>query len=165
MSNWDGCQTGCSIVIPVGEKGDSGTNSTGIQSVTTATASLSATDSGDLILFNRSTGSTITLPESPDVGTYYDFQVVTELSSGNYIIQADGSDVINGYIYGNKASTAPELFKADAALTDTTMTMNGTTTGGLIGTDFRLTYTDATNNTWTASGVTYGSGTLVEPWS
>lgn len=165
MSVWDSCNTDCQVVIPVGAKGDPGASMGGVVVVSSGTATLGASDSGSTVYLSRAAGSTITLPEAPDVGTYFDFEVQTAASTGNYVINTSGSDVYDGYLFAMKASTAAERFTASATLTDVRITMNGTTQGGLVGSKFRLVYSNATTNTWFVSGQVYGSGVLVTSFS
>lgn len=167
MTKWSDCNT-CSneIVIPTGEKGDQGLpGASSAVVVATATYAPTVDISGSSVTLNRAAGIVVTLPEDPAVGTFYDFNVMTSVTSNAYTLNTSGDDVFLGSVYGNKASTAPELFSANAALSDTVMSMNGTTTGGLIGTSFRVQYIDATNNIWFVTGLTYGSGSLATPFS
>ena len=105
----------------------------------------------------------MTLPTDPTVGTYYDFIVGTAVTSNDYSVNlGSAGENFNGFLYGNKAATAPELF-TPSALGTSSISMNGTTTGGLVGTAFTVMYTDT--NVWTITGSFYGSGTLANPVS
>ncbi len=172
MSNWGDCSD-CenSIVIPAGEKGDNGTAVSTVLIVTAPTATVTTTtttstgtvDVGHTtVLLDRAAGSTVTLPNEPEVGTIVEFEVVTSVTTNDYIVQVSsaGTDSFDGAIFGMKASTSPELFILSA---DSTMTMNGTTSGGLIGTSFKLVYSEV--GTWRVSGNFYGSGVLIIPFA
>ena len=164
MSNWSDCNTcSSSIVIPEGEKGDPGSSSAGVIDVTSASYTLDASQTGSTVLLDRAAGSDITLPTTPVVGTYYDFVVTTSVTSNDYSVNlGSAGENFNGFLYGDKAATASELF-TPSALGTSMISMNGTTTGGLVGTEFTVMYTSA--NYWTVTGNFYGSGSLATPFS
>ena len=64
-----------------------------VQTITTATDTLTVTDAGQVIDCNRGTGQTITLPENPDIGTTY---LIVQRGAGAVTISKTGSDSING---------------------------------------------------------------------
>lgn len=165
---WSDCDSSCggSIKIPVGEKGDNGASASNIVTVSSnGTTTLTSAQTGSTVILGSATGGTVVLPTDPPVGTTFDFIVTTDVTSNNYSIDTGSGDVFNGSVYGMKASTAPELFNANAALSDTHIDMNGSTTGGLRGTSLSMFYSDATNNTWTVTGQFYGTGTLATIFS
>jgi hypothetical protein len=161
------CSTCGKVLTPIGEKGDTGhTNSTvPVTVLTTATYAPTVADSGTTMYFDRTGGTTVTLPENPNVGTTYDIVVRTENSAGNNIIETSGSDVLLGYVNGKVSGSADEIFKPNAALSDTTITLNGSTTGGDIGTNIKVTYADATNHIWMVEGQIVGTAVLATPFS
>lgn len=173
MCNCSSCLN--NINFSQGEKGDPGatgatgpTGDTGGQIETTivantGTLALTEAQSGSKVIFDRAAGVIVTLPDTPADGTNYTFMTKTDLSSNNYVINAgdDGLDSMFGYVYAKKSGTADEIFQTATA---TAITLNGTTTGGDVGTNIKTSY-DATNNRWYVSGSTQGSGALGTPFS
>ena len=164
MSNWGNCSTcGSAIVIPVGEKGDSGSSIAGVITVATASYTLDPAQTGSLVVLDRAAGSDVTLPTDPATGTYYTFTVATDVTSNDYSVNlGSAGENFEGYLFGMKAATAPELF-TPSALGTSILSMNGSTTGGLVGTQFSVVYTET--NVWTLSGNFYGTGALANPVS
>ena len=78
-------------------------------------------------------GATVTLPAASGTGNIYRFFVSTTVTSNNYIIQvANGDDTMAGVaIVANDGDNSASIF--ETAATSDTITMNGTTTGGLLG--------------------------------
>jgi len=164
------CGTCGKIYSSVGPKGDPGADgaSGALKPVIVADAATltlnGPTDSGSLILLDRAAGTIVTLPDTPANGTNYTFQVKTDVTSNNYQINTGvaGLDLLSGYVYNDKAGSLPAIVSPDPAH-DTSITMNGSTTGGLVGTNFTLTF-DGTN-LWNISGTVRGSGTMTTPFS
>lgn len=130
---------------------------------TIAATTLTAPQSGALVLMDAAAGYTITLP-TPIVGMYFDFlQTTTQTSSTQKIITSAATIFILGYaaMVSQSAATA-EAFTFDGS-THIAVTMNGTTTGGYAGTKIRLTAISAT--VWAIESVIIGSGTLATPAS
>jgi hypothetical protein len=160
---------GESIVGPQGPAGADGTDGTnggqieGTIVVALGTASLTEGETGSKVVLNRAAGSIITLPDTPADGTNYTFMTKTDLSSNNYQINTGvaGLDTFIGYLYGKKGGTADEIFQTASA---THIIMNGTTTGGDLGTNVKVSYS-GTENKWYVSGWVQGSGALVTPFS
>lgn len=155
------------VLTPRGATGDTGhTNSSvGVTLVTTATYSPTSADTGGVFLLDRTGGSTITFPSAPPVGTTYTIDVKTENTTGNYVMVTSGSDILLGHVNAINGTNPPVVFEPNAALTDTTITFNGTTTGGDLGTRITATYIDATNHIWWIDGQIMGSGVLATPFS
>lgn len=170
-----GCNECTGTAVTVGAKGDPGatgttgaTGATGLGILpiidgTTATIALVASDTGSFILLDRPTGIVVTLPSSPPDGTIYTFQIAQSASGGTYVINVNGAglDTIAGFVYMNKASTAPALFTATVGVA-TQIAMNETTTGGLVGGNFTLVFNA---NKWYTSGDLFGSGAVSTPFS
>jgi len=168
------CQNcGCEITVQVGEKGDTGATgatgpagpSGGLPDVligTTANITLSADDTGGILYPNRSEGIVYTLPDQPAAGTNYTIEPKATAGAGPYVINAGvaGLDVIDGFVY-MKVAGAPEV--QYLATNATQISMNGTTTGGIIGTSFKLVYDGV--DTWQVSGYMFGSGAIATPFS
>lgn len=121
------------------------------------------TYANNLINIAIASGCTITLPASVGNGDMYRFFVRTTVTSNNDIIKvANSTDVIQGTV---DMSTAGGVVGVSAGTTTTsdTITMNGTTTGGIIGSYIEL--TDASAGFWQLSGGLVYSGTVATPFS
>lgn len=128
-----------------------------------ATASLTAAQSGSSVLFDRAAGIIYTLP-APSVGLFYDFIVTTTITSNNAEIDTDAGTT---FLLGNVNS------QIDAAATDKAffgngtshvkVQMNGTTTGGIKGTQIRVTCVSST--VWNVTGMLAASGVLATPFA
>jgi hypothetical protein len=131
----------------------------------TATALAANTTVGDdqngkLTPVGIATGATITLPASTSTGATFRFLVTTSVTSNSYKIQvANATDVMVGSIAVSGTTTAA----FGTSSTSDTITMNGTTQGGLLGTYIEL--TDYASGFWRVSGTSVGSGTVVTPFS
>ena len=181
MSNCTHCGCSTSITSTQGPKGDTGatgaTGATGPQGAAgtngtsgttpvvlagTGTTVLLSSQSGSTVLFTDAAGGTAVLPSAPDVGTFFDFAIGTTVTSNSDIIKSTGTDVFVGSVFAMKAATIPAILVPTVALTDNTITLTSTASG-LIGTDFRATYTAA--NKWTISGTTYGTDVITNIFS
>lgn len=113
---------------------------------------------GTVTVLNRAAGVTVTLPAASGTGDVYRILVGTTVSSNNDIIQvANADDTMIG-----RLSTATTTFgagdQASVGGTSDTITMNGTTTGGIQGSYVEL--TDVAANLWLVNGHMVGSGTI-----
>lgn len=120
---------------------------------------------GKTILLDTAAGSTITLPAATGTGDTYRFVVTTSVTSNNHIIKvANTSDTMIGTVTGTSgAAIGTSVIGDSAAGTDDTLTMNGTTSGGLIGSWFEL--TDVATNVWHIAGSNAYSGNAVALFS
>ena len=129
----------------------------------TTTQILTAAQSGSIILFNAAAGFTITLP-APVIGLSFSFGVQTSVTSSNHKVITDvGTTFIAGGVAMGEAAgttTLEALFNGSSHIS---ILMNGTTTGGLIGTFFNMTCISST--VWYIEGIVAGSGTLATPAS
>ena len=101
-------------------------------SLTTATVSLTKNNhAGTVLVANRAAGITATLPPATGAGSIYEIVVGTTITSNNLIVQvANASDIMTGVaISGQDAADTVVLWET-AADTDT-ITMNGSTKGGI----------------------------------
>lgn len=129
-----------------------------------ATRSLSAKESGSIVLFDRAAGIVYTLPTAK-VGTYFDFFVTTTITSNAAkIITAAGTELLEGYLVSidSDTSDAARGFGANGS-THLAISMNGTTTGAVKGTRIRLECVSATR--WAVSGQLIGSGVVATPFA
>jgi hypothetical protein len=131
--------------------------------VTASTSMVRSVHAGNIINLSAAAGLTITLPASAGTGDVYRFFVLTTVTSNNDIIKvANSTDVIQGIVGMSVANTAVGV-SAGTTTTSDTITMNGTTTGGIIGSYVEL--CDASLGFWQLTGDLIGSGTLATPFS
>jgi hypothetical protein len=124
-----------------------------------ATRTLNANESGSLCLFDRAAGIVYTLPTA-SAGTYFDFMVTTSVTSNAAkVITGAGTEfLIGGYTnVDTDTSNAVAAFDGNGS-SHVSVSMNGTTTGGLLGTQLRFTCLSSTR--WAVSGIVRGSGTV-----
>lgn len=131
---------------------------------TAATLAVTAADhSGKLVTLNRAAGVTVTLPAATGSGNIYRFYVGTTVTSNANVIQvANASDTMVGTVL-NTLAAGGTTFGESAGGTDDTISMNGTTTGGIIGSYVEL--RDQATNVWFVSARLCGSGTLASSLS
>lgn len=124
-----------------------------------ATLTLTAAQSGSLVLLDRAAGTTVTLP-APQIGLSFSFCVTTSVTSNNHKVITDAGTtlILGGVVLTEAADTNSGLAALFNGTTHISILMNGTTTGGLIGTFFNLTCVTATQ--WAIEGIVAGSGTL-----
>lgn len=126
---------------------------------------LTASDSGALVLQDTATGSTVTLP-TPVAGMQFTIATTVSVTSNSHVITvADTSSefLLGAVIAGNATVAASgDVFTADGS-THVTLTSNGSTTGGLIGSIYELTAISTTQ--WVITGVAQGSGTNADPFT
>lgn len=132
-------------------------------SITADTTLNRNTHAGNLLNFAVASGATVTLPASAGTGDVYRFFVRTTITSNNAKIQvANSTDVIQGCVEMGSAGTVVGIV-AGTTTTSDTITMNGTTTGGIIGSYVEL--TDALTGFWVLSGSLVFSGSVATPFS
>ena len=102
-------------------------------SVTADATMTSASNAGRTMVFDIASGATVTLPAASGTGNIYKFFVKTTVTSNSYKIQvANANDTIAGVaILANDNDNAASVF--ETAPTSDTITLNGTTTGGILG--------------------------------
>lgn len=138
-------------------------NTTQVTNYTSGPQTLTPSQGGSLIGFNAAAGFTINLP-APAVGLGFEFYVLTSVTSSNLKVLTDAAStfIIGGVAMGEAAGTTTLEAIANGT-TIRSITMNGTTTGGLIGTAFNLTCVTSTQ--WLIEGIVAGSGTLATPFA
>lgn len=133
-------------------------------SVTAATLTLNkATHEGCIVVANRAAGITFTLPAATGSGARYIVVVGTTITSNNLIIQvANSTDIMAGVAFqaadGGSTSNAWE-----AGATDDTITMDGSTKGGIKGD--RIDLEDVASGVWQVRVVGAATGTEATPFS
>ena len=128
-------------------------------SVTAATLAVTSDYNGQLIPLNRAGGMTVTLPAATGSQAVYRFVVGTTFTSNGIIQVANATDTMNGLasVGGGTASVFGTLPASD------TITMNGSTTGGLAGSYIEL--FDAAAGDWIVRAALIGSSTPATPFS
>ena len=130
-----------------------------------ATYQLKKSESGSLVMFD-SVAVAVTLPElkdATDIGMNFDFFVAVTTTSAHSVTTATTAQFLGGGVLAYTIATAsPAGFAANDA-SHRTLSMNGTTKGGIIGTKFSV--TAVTTTQWVVSGMTVGSGTVITPFA
>ncbi len=129
---------------------------------------LTVAQSGSRILVDDAAGLDFTLPAiaAAQVGTVFEFFVTVSVTSNSFRVTAATGDLMTGSILlldDTVAYTAPQGVVVKPATTFLVMAMNGTTTGGKIGTRVKFTATSATQ--WFVEGIANGSGVLATCFS
>jgi hypothetical protein len=113
-----------------------------------------------LILLDSTTGRILTLPASTGKGDTYRIYVPTTVSSGDHVVAALTTDIIQGAV-----AVATDIAGVTCPTTATSdkITMNGSTTGGLLGSYLEL--RDAKAGQWMVTGTLVSSGAEATPFS
>jgi hypothetical protein len=110
---------------------------------------------------------TFTLPAATGTGNVYKF-IVGVVNTSNYIIKvADATDTIDGQVIVTNDSTAggtASVISWPTVAASDTITLNGTTTGG-VGIGDYIELTDLIANQYVVSGMLKASGTEATPFS
>jgi hypothetical protein len=132
--------------------------------ITASTFTLTAeAHSGTVLTVNRAAGSTLTLPAAAGYGTVFEIFVGTTITSNNLIVQvANSSDIMSGTAI-NMQDSGDTVIGFETGATDDTITMNGTTKGGVKGD--RIVLKDVAANIWSVSVIGSATGTEVTPFS
>jgi hypothetical protein len=132
-------------------------------SVTANATMTSAANAGRTMVLDIASGATVTLPAASGTGNIYKFFVATTVTSNDYIIQvANSSDTMSGMaIVANDGGDTASIFET-AADTDT-ITMDGTTTGGILGAQVEI--QDVASNKFSVAVRTAATGTEATPFS
>ena len=126
-----------------------------------AATTLTAKQSGALVLMDAAVGFTIVLP-APVPGMFFDFlQTVTQTSSTQKIITSGAAIFLLGEVFTYTTATASGAGFAFNGSTHVAYASNGTTTGCIIGTRLRCEALSAT--VWAITGSVVGSGTVLTP--
>lgn len=129
----------------------------------TATGSVTAAQSGETITLAPAAAMVVTLPVTPIVGLTYTFVVTTAATGSNTlkIITGSAAQLLQGVI--TSATTTASVFESVIATSNISVAMNGTTTGGLVGSQFTFTCLSAT--LWQVFGTNFTSGTTATPFA
>ena len=135
----------------------------------TASATLTRSDADAPITVNAAAGLTLTLPAATGLGDVFTIMLGTTVTSNSVIIKvASATDWMAGQIFvssDNAADAAISFETATGAVgsRSDTITLNGTTTGGLAGDRFTL--IDIGTGQWEITGWMTATGTEVTPFS
>jgi hypothetical protein len=122
-----------------------------------------ADHAGRTVALDRAAGITVTLPAATGTGSVYTFVVVTTVTSNTTIIKvADNTDVMTGTAYVVSDDTDNVIGFRTAADSDT-ITLDGSTTGGLRGDMIRV--IDLASNLYAVQVMTAATGTEATPFS
>lgn len=129
--------------------------------VTAATTLTQDNHAETVVCLNSTTGRIITLPASSGSGAKYTIYVQATVSSGSHVIAvANGTDIMCG---GVSVSTDIAGVTCLATATDDTITMNGSTTGGVKGSVIHL--QDVVSGQWSVEGFLVSTGAEATPFS
>ena len=139
----------------------SGSNS--LVSITADATLTAASHAGRTMVLSVASGATLTLPAASGTGNIYKFFVATTITSNNYIVQvANANDTMAGVaIVANDSDNSASIF--ETAATSDTITMNGTTTGGLLGATVEI--QDVASNVFSVVSRGAATGTEATPFS
>lgn len=129
-----------------------------------ATRTLAPEESGALCLFDRAAGNVYTLP-APQVGMQFEFSTTVLVTSNAAKVITDAATTfIVGSLMGGSLTVADsgDVFQADGT-TIRSVSMGGSTTGGLVGGSFTLTGISSTQ--WRIKGDFVASGTVATPFA
>ena len=129
-----------------------------------ATVQLLAKQSGALCLFDRAAGIVYTLP-TPVAGMTFEFATTVTITSNaaKVITKTVASEFIGGSVDIIINGSATTLAALANGTSHTTLSSNGTTTGGVQGDFYRVTAVSTTK--WVIEGLVSGSGALATPFA
>ena len=129
---------------------------------TTEALTLNEADhAGRVVTANHATGFAITLPEATGTGNEYTIFYGTTVSSGSATIVAPSA--ATSFVGACAISTDIAGVTIICNAADDTITMNGSTTGGIVGTWFR--FTDVASGVFLLEGALCASGSEADPFS
>ena len=158
------------ITVTAGTTDLSGSFIRDLVTLTEDTTITNAAHAGRVLLMGEVGGdasATFTLPAATGTGAEFKF-IVSVVNTSNYVIQvADATDTIDGSVVVTNDSSAggtASLISWPTVAASDTITLNGTTTGGVNIGDYVL-LTDIATNQYTVSGLLNASGTEATPFS
>ena len=134
------------------------------ESITTATKTLTAADSGTVYGFNKADGIVVTIP-TPAAGVHYTFLVETTFTSAGQIKTAttDGTDGFLGTAFVFDTGEIGETDNFHPAASNDVIDLGQVEQGWLTGGFIRLTGVNTT--TWFVEAFLMGDGTLATPFT
>ena len=129
----------------------------------TASATLTRSDADTVLTVNAAAGLTLTLPAAAGLGDTFTIVIGTTVTSNSVVVKvANASDTMRGVAVVAQDS-ADTVVAFEAGATADTITMNGSTTGGLLGD--RIILIDVAANLWSVNVIMAGTGTEATPFS
>lgn len=135
-----------------------------IANVTDASIALTSdAHAGLTVVLNRAAGSAVTLPDASGTGAKYTLVIGTSVTSNTTTIKVgSAADSMIGHAFvasdGDDSALAFEI-----AQDEDTITLNGSTTGGIKGDQIEI--TDIGQGEWLVKAVLSGTGTEATPFS
>ena len=157
------------ITVTAGTTDLSGSLIRDLVTLTADTTITNALHAGRILLMGEVGGdasATFTLPAATGTGAEFKF-IVSVVNTSNYVIQVTGDDTIDGSVVVTNDSTAggtASLISWPTVAASDTITLDGTTTGGVNIGDYVL-LTDIATDQYTVSGLLNASGTEATPFS
>ena len=131
----------------------------------TASTTITAEQHDGQVLLMGASGAALsfTLPAANGTGARFRF-VVSVVNTSNYVIQvANATDVMSGSIWSTQDG-GDTVVGWETASTSDTVTLNGTTTGGVNIGDY-VELQDIKSGFWSVTGLMVSSGTEATPFS
>jgi len=126
-----------------------------------ATKTLTKAESGAVILFDKADGIALTLPAS-EPGLEFDMVVTVDLTSNAYSFVTDGAFLVGSLLGGIEGAATDETHFANGS-SHVGVSMNKTTTGGLIGGIFKIKC--LSSGLWSIEGNTSCTATPATPFT
>lgn len=154
---------GTQVIATAAEINRACDNSTRVVNVTAATLAVTAADhDGKIVTLNLAASQAVTLPAATGSGAKYHFIIGTTVTTPSTTIKVTGDDTMTGNaLIAQDAADTAVMFEAGA--TADTITLNGTTTGGLKGDSVEL--IDIATDLWWVRVVAAATGTEATPFS
>jgi hypothetical protein len=137
----------------------------GVVNITASDDITAAEHAGRIITASAAAGMTLQLPAATGTGNVYDVHTITTVTSNDLIIDVNatpGTDTMIGNVMMlSDTATIGEHFKIGG--TDDTITMNGSTKGGIVGD--RITCTDIASGLWLVEAFLSATGSEATPMS
>ena len=157
------------LTVTAGTTDLSGSFIRDLVTLTEDTTITNAAHAGRILLMGEVGGdasATFTLPAATGTGAEFKF-IVSVVNTSNYVIQVTGDDTIDGSVVVTNDSTdggTASLISWPTVAASETITLNGTTTGGVNIGDYVL-LTDIATDQYSVSGLLNASGTEATPFS
>lgn len=129
----------------------------------TASTTLDGRHDDSPLYIDAAAGLTLTLPAASGTGRKFEIEIGTTVTSNSVIIQvANASDIMQG-VCQTAQDGGDTAVAFETASTSDTITLNGTTKGGIKGD--RIVLQDVATNTWQVSMAVSATGTEASPFS
>ena len=166
--NLGSIETAAIAGVEQGENIFTGGNNHGVKLLVAGAANtVTAADSGKIIVFNVAAATLVTLP-APQVGLKFTF-MTSILATGDHEIQAatNAEGFVGGVTVHSTTAGNSDAFSAAAAGTDDFITMTGSTNGGGAGSWIQIVGILAASaaKCWLVSGNLVATGTVVTPFA